>query len=146
MFLSSGCVLTTFLTTYIAESNRPKSQKHMMFLVQAGTFLCFQARRSSATRSSASDLTVHQQHFFCGCWCNFFQRPPPPPPLLSQPTLARYMLQWIPFVMFETLNSCRRKLVCAKIMPNVGKICRCVPSSPISKRIRKGSSFPRKSA
>ena len=23
--------------------------------------------------------------------------------------------------MFETLNSCRRKLVCAKIMPNVGK-------------------------
>ena len=29
-----------------------------MFLVQAGTFLCFQARRSSATRSSASDLTV----------------------------------------------------------------------------------------
>ena len=30
-------------------------------------------------------------------------------------------LQWIPFLMFETLNSCRRKLVCAKIMPNVGK-------------------------
>ena len=29
-----------------------------MFLVQAGTFLCFQAGRSSATRSSASDLTV----------------------------------------------------------------------------------------
>ena len=29
-----------------------------MFLVQAGTFLCFQARRSSATRSSASDFTV----------------------------------------------------------------------------------------
>ena len=30
-------------------------------------------------------------------------------------------VQWIPFLMFETLNSCRRKLVCAKIMPNVGK-------------------------
>ena len=58
MFLSSGCVLITFLTMYIAEGNRPKSQKHMMFLVQAGTFLCFQAGRSSATRSSASDLTV----------------------------------------------------------------------------------------
>ena len=58
MFLSSGYVLTTFLTTYVAEGNWPKFQKHMMFLVQAGTFLCFQARRSSATRSSASDLTV----------------------------------------------------------------------------------------
>ena len=31
------------------------------------------------------------------------------------------IVQWIPFLMFETLNSCRRKLVCAKIMPNVGK-------------------------
>ena len=50
-------------TTYIAESNRPKSQKHMMFLVQAGTFLCFQAGRSSATRSSASDLTVLNHNF-----------------------------------------------------------------------------------
>ena len=30
-------------------------------------------------------------------------------------------LQWIPFVMFETLNSGRRKLLCAKVMPNVGK-------------------------
>ena len=30
-------------------------------------------------------------------------------------------IQWIPFLMFETLNSCWRKLVCAKIMPNVGK-------------------------
>ena len=30
-------------------------------------------------------------------------------------------IQWIPFPMFETLNSCRRKLVCVKIMPNVGK-------------------------
>ena len=29
-----------------------------MFLGQAGTFLSFQARRSSATRSSTSDLTV----------------------------------------------------------------------------------------
>ena len=41
------------LTTHIAEGNRPKSQKHMMFLVQAGRFLCIQARRSLA-----SDLTV----------------------------------------------------------------------------------------
>ena len=31
------------------------------------------------------------------------------------------MIQWIPFLMFETLNSCGSKLVCAKIMPNVGK-------------------------
>ena len=43
---------------YIAEGNRQKSEKYMTFLVQAGTFLCFQAGRSSATRSSASDLTV----------------------------------------------------------------------------------------
>ena len=53
MFLTSGCVLTTFLTTYIADGNRPKSHKNMTFLVHAGTFLCFQAGRSSA-----SDLTV----------------------------------------------------------------------------------------
>ena len=26
--------------------------------------------------------------------------------------------RWIPFLIFETLNSCRLKLVCAKIMPN----------------------------
>ena len=31
------------------------------------------------------------------------------------------VLQWILFLMFETLNSCWRKVVCAKIMPNVGK-------------------------
>ena len=30
-------------------------------------------------------------------------------------------VQWIPFLMFESLNSCGRKRVCAKIMPNVGK-------------------------
>ena len=34
---------------------------------------------------------------------------------------APCVLQWIPFLMFETSNSCRRKLVCAKIMLNVGK-------------------------
>ena len=76
MFLSSGYVLTTFLTTYIAEGNRPKSeaQKHMMFLVQASTFLCFQARRSSATRSSASDLTVMSQSatVYCLFVCSLF--------------------------------------------------------------------------
>ena len=58
MFLTSGCVLTTFLTTYSADDNRPKSHKNMTFLVQAWTFLCFQAGRFSAMRSSASDLTV----------------------------------------------------------------------------------------
>ena len=54
-----------FLTTYIAEGNRQKSEKNLMFLVQAGTFLCFQAGRSSATRSSASDLTVSLLNNFC---------------------------------------------------------------------------------
>ena len=58
MFLPSGCVLTTFLTTYIAGVNRPKSHKNMAFLVRAETFLCFQAGCSSAMRASASDLTV----------------------------------------------------------------------------------------
>ena len=47
------------LNHYIAEGNRQKSEKYMTFLVQAGTFLCFQAGRSSATCSSASDLIVH---------------------------------------------------------------------------------------
>ena len=37
---------------HCTDGKWPKSHKHMM-LVQAGTFLCFQARRSSA-----SDLTV----------------------------------------------------------------------------------------
>ena len=54
MFLSSGCVLIT----YSAECNGPKFHKTLMFLGQAGMFLSFQARRSSATRSSTSDLTV----------------------------------------------------------------------------------------
>ena len=48
MFLSSGCVLTTLLTTYIAVGNWPKSRKNMMFVVQAGTFFWCQAGRSSA--------------------------------------------------------------------------------------------------
>ena len=30
-------------------------------------------------------------------------------------------IHWIPFFMFETLNSCRHKLVCAQIRPSVGK-------------------------
>ena len=34
-----------------------------MFLGQAGTFLSFQARRSSAMRSSTSDLTVFTVSF-----------------------------------------------------------------------------------
>ena len=43
--------------------------------------------------------------------------------------------------MFVTLNSCRRKLVCAKSMPSAGKICHCVPPSTVSKSIRKERSF-----
>ena len=46
------------LISYSAESNGPKFFKTLMFLGQAGMFLSFQARRSSATRSSTSDLTV----------------------------------------------------------------------------------------
>ena len=46
------------VSTYIADGNRQKSHKKMTFSVQAGTFLCFQAGRSSAMRSSASDPTV----------------------------------------------------------------------------------------
>ena len=58
MFLSSGCIPTTFLTTYIADGYRSKSHKNMMFLVQTGTFLRFEAGHSLAKSSSASDLTV----------------------------------------------------------------------------------------
>ena len=46
---------------HCAESNGPKFYKTLMFLGQAGMFLSFQARRSSATRSSTSDLTVNQK-------------------------------------------------------------------------------------
>ena len=53
-FLSPGCVLIS----YSAECNAQKLYKTLMFLGQAGTFLSFQARRSSAMRSSTSDLTV----------------------------------------------------------------------------------------
>ena len=35
--------------------------------------------------------------------------------------LSRRFTEWIPFLMFETLNSCRRKLVFAKILPTVEK-------------------------
>ena len=31
------------------------------------------------------------------------------------------IVQWIPFLMFENLNSCWCEFVCAKIMPRVGK-------------------------
>ena len=41
-----------------AECTGPKFHKTLMFLGQAGMFLSVQARRSSATRSSTSDLTV----------------------------------------------------------------------------------------
>ena len=47
------------LIKYSAECNGPKFHKTLMFLGQAGMFLSFQARRSSATRSSTSDLTVY---------------------------------------------------------------------------------------
>ena len=46
----------------IADVKRPKSHKNITFLVQAVTFLYFQAGRSSASRSSASDLTVIRLH------------------------------------------------------------------------------------
>ena len=52
------------LTSYIADVSRPKSHKNIMFLVQAWTFLGFQAGRSSATRSSAYDLTVVKKGFY----------------------------------------------------------------------------------
>ena len=46
------------LISYSAECSGPRFYKKLMFLGQAWTFLSFQARRSSATRSSTSDLTV----------------------------------------------------------------------------------------
>ena len=46
------------LISYSAEWNGPKFYKTLNVLGQAGMFLSFQARRSSATRSSTSDLTV----------------------------------------------------------------------------------------
>ena len=60
--LRSSHVLNIYLVTrYIADVKRPKSHKNITFLVQAVTFLYFQAGRSSASRSSASDLTVSPQ-------------------------------------------------------------------------------------
>ena len=49
------------LITYGAECNGPKFYKTPMFLGQSGMFLSFQARRSSATRSSTSDISLY-------CW------------------------------------------------------------------------------
>ena len=46
------------LISYSAECNGPKFYKTLTFLGQAGMFLSFQARCSSAMRSSTSDLTV----------------------------------------------------------------------------------------
>ena len=68
MFLSSGCVLFTFLShTLLIVMGL------LMFLGQAGTFLSFQARCSSATRSSTSDLTV-LEYFVIGENMIFFKR------------------------------------------------------------------------
>ena len=53
--LRSYCVLI-----YTADFNGPKIRRTLMFLGQAGTFLSFQARRSSATHSSTSDLTGYK--------------------------------------------------------------------------------------
>ena len=53
------------LISYSAECSGPKFYKTLMFLGQAGTFLSLQARRSSAMRSSTSDLTV-----ICLSWRN----------------------------------------------------------------------------
>ena len=46
------------LISYSAECSGPKFHKTLVFLGQAGTFLSFQARRSSAVRSLTSDVTV----------------------------------------------------------------------------------------
>ena len=59
--LRSYCVVISYTTDF----NGPKIRKTLMFLGQAGTFLSFQARRSSATRSSTSDLTVHELSCLC---------------------------------------------------------------------------------
>ena len=48
------------LISYSAECSGQKFYKTLMFLGQAGTFLSFQARRSSAKRSSTYDLTVFE--------------------------------------------------------------------------------------
>ena len=53
------------LIMYSAECDGPKFYKTLMFLGQARMFLSFQARRSSATRSSPSDLTVSLLLLFC---------------------------------------------------------------------------------
>ena len=50
------------LISYTADFNGHNIRKTLMFLDQAGMFLSFQARRSSATRSSTSDLTVINVH------------------------------------------------------------------------------------
>ena len=58
MFLSSGCVLiTSFSRTLkiVVGQNFPNT---LTFLGQTGTRLSYQARRSSATHSSTSDLNV----------------------------------------------------------------------------------------
>ena len=48
---------------YSAECDGPKFYKTLMFFGQTGMFLSFQAGRSSATRSSTSDLTVFWKCF-----------------------------------------------------------------------------------
>ena len=50
------------LRMYSTECDGPKFYKTLMFLGQAAMFLSFQARHSSATHSSTSDLTVSPQH------------------------------------------------------------------------------------
>ena len=49
------------LISYSAEWSGPKFHKTLAFLGQAGTFLPFQAGRSSAKRSSTSNLTVFKK-------------------------------------------------------------------------------------
>ena len=51
------------LISYIVDCNGPTFYKKLTFLGQAGTFLFCQARHSSATHYSASDLTVSQALF-----------------------------------------------------------------------------------
>ena len=59
------------LISYSEEWNGPKFYKTLKFLGQAGMFLSFQARCSSATRSSTSDLTVADRKHCAVCRWGF---------------------------------------------------------------------------
>ena len=75
-------VLIFRLRSYLVQCRMKwgsKFHKTLMFLGQVGTFLSFQARRSSAKRSSASDLTVDKKDFAS----DFTPFPSPPRPVIE---------------------------------------------------------------